>query len=223
MFLNFSHMARELFMERGHVMSLIQRRPWNWGKSLFSPDPRPTLTTLHLTLLNLHDDLICSDVMLKNISFLLIQKSNEMTLSWIKKPDWTLYYWETTCVWACVFLNLMLSCCLCICLYACLRVCLRACVCALCRSRCCSCSGATRRCPSRLTWSCSRGCGMSCWNSSWWNISGAHRAWSWSPCPSSLPPDTLNMVWIQLWLSVLPVLFSAYVAPDSFGCVIVSV
>lgn len=135
-----------------------------------------------------------------------------MTLSWIKKPDWTPYYWKPTCVWACVFLNLMLSCCLCFCLYACLRVCLRACVCALRRLRCCSCSGATRRCPSRLTWSCSRGCGMSCWNSSWWNISGAHRAWSWSPCPSSLPPDTLNMVWIQLRLSVVPVLLSASVA-----------
>ncbi len=137
-----------------------------------------------------------------------------MTLSWIKKPDWTLYYWKPTCVWACVFLNLMLSCCLCFCVYACLRVCLRACVCALRRLRCCSCSGATRRCPSRLTWSCSRGCGMSCWNSSWWNISGAHRAWSWSPCPSSLPPDTLNMVWIQLRWSVVPVLLSASVAPD---------
>ncbi len=152
--------------------------------------------------------------MLKNISFLLIQKSNEMTLSWIKKPDWTLYYWkQPVCELACS----STWCYLVACVSACMRVCvcvLRACVCALCRSRCCSCSGATRRCPSRLTWSCSRGCGMSCWNSSWWNISGAHRAWSWSPCPSSLPPDTLNMVWIKLWLSVLPVLFSAYVAPD---------
>lgn len=193
------HMAREtVHRERSCGVSEYKEGPGIGAKvCLLLCDPRHTLHTLHLTFLMV---LMCSDFMLK-IHFL--KQNFEMIMS--QKA------WLDT-----ILLNssLMLSCCLCICVYACLRVCLRACVCALRRSRCCSCRGATRRCPSRLTWSCSRGCGMSCWNSSWWNISGAHRAWLWSLCPSSLPQDTLNMVWIKLWLSVVPVLLSMSVAPD---------
>lgn len=131
-----------------------------------------------------------------------------MLSEWFRKPRSTCKCRLLLCESTGIFFILMLSCCLCFCAYACLRTCCRVCVRALRRSRCCSCRGATARCPSRLTWSCSRGCGTSCWSSFWWSIFGVLRVWSWSPCPSSLLLDTRNTVLIEFWLSWLSVFLS---------------